>query len=296
MKLCFHRRLPSRAGAIALSTLMAPAGAFAHGASGSGGESNALEAVVVSGEKVRRELKDTASSVSVKAGKDLARQESGNASVHEVLHDVPNVVYTDTVGAPIIRGQDTQGPNNGQNVFWGGTVPRATINLDGHYLNYNEMFFGATSVWDVESIEVFRGPQTTSQGANAIAGAIIVNTKNPTFTPEAAYQAEIGSYHSRRSSVAVSGPLAQDFAGRLAVDYSARDTFIDYDNPKFQGGKTDQDFRNLNARAKLLWLPTDIPGLESQFTFAHNDSNRPTQEAASAPFHKLEHSSTTMPS
>src|SRR5256885_17101444 len=72
---------------------------------------------------------DTASSVSVKAGKDLARQESGNASVHEVLHDVPNVVYTDTVGAPIIRGQDTQGPNNGQNVFLGGTVPRATINL-----------------------------------------------------------------------------------------------------------------------------------------------------------------------
>ncbi|MCS5516883.1 TonB-dependent receptor plug domain-containing protein [Pseudomonas qingdaonensis] len=93
------------------------------------------------------------------------------------------MIYTDSVGAPIIRGQDTQGPNNRQNQFWGGTVPRATINLDGHYLNYNEMFFGATSVWDVDSIEVFRGPQTTSQGANAIAGAIIVNTKDPTFTP-----------------------------------------------------------------------------------------------------------------
>ncbi|MGC8030374.1 TonB-dependent receptor plug domain-containing protein, partial [Salmonella enterica] len=87
-----------------------------------------------------------------------------------VLNDVPNVIYTDSVGAPVIRGMDSQGPNNGQNVFWGGTVPRATINLDGHYLNYNEMYFGATSVWDLDSIEVFRGPQTTSQGANAIAG------------------------------------------------------------------------------------------------------------------------------
>jgi hypothetical protein len=76
VKLCFHRRLPSRAGAIALSTLMAPAGAFAQGSPGSGGESSALEAVVVSGEKVRRELKDTASSVSVKAGKDLAKSVS----------------------------------------------------------------------------------------------------------------------------------------------------------------------------------------------------------------------------
>jgi outer membrane receptor protein involved in Fe transport len=138
---------------------MAPAGVFAQGVSGSEEETATLDVVVVSGEKVRRELKDTASSVSVKSGKDIEKEESGNASVHEVLHDVPNVVYTDTVGAPIIRGQDTQGPNNGQNVFWGGTVPRATINLDGHYLNYNEMFFGATSVWDVESIEVFRGPR-----------------------------------------------------------------------------------------------------------------------------------------
>lgn len=295
MKLCLHRRLPSRAGAVVLSTLMAPAGVFAQGVSGSEEETATLEVVVVSGEKVRRELKDTASSVSVKSGKDIEKEESGNASVHEVLHDVPNVVYTDTVGAPIIRGQDTQGPNNGQNVFWGGTVPRATINLDGHYLNYNEMFFGATSVWDVESIEVFRGPQTTSQGANAIAGAIIVNTKDPSFKPEAAYQLEAGNYNSRRASIAVSGPVGEELAARLAVDYAGRDTFIDYNNPRFQQGQANQDFRALNARLKLLWLPNSIPGLEAKFTYSHNDSNRPTQEAASAPFSGLKHWTTTMP-
>lgn len=295
MKLCLHRRLPSRAGAVVLSTLMAPAGVFAQGVSGSEEETATLEVVVVSGEKVRRELKDTASSVSVKSGKDIEKEGSGNASVHEVLHDVPNVVYTDTVGAPIIRGQDTQGPNNGQNVFWGGTVPRATINLDGHYLNYNEMFFGATSVWDVESIEVFRGPQTTSQGANAIAGAIIVNTKDPSFKPEAAYQLEAGNYNSRRASIAVSGPVGEELAARLAVDYAGRDTFIDYNNPRFQQGQANQDFRALNARLKLLWLPNSIPGLEAKFTYSHNDSNRPTQEAASAPFSGLKHWTTTMP-
>ncbi|MBK1563594.1 TonB-dependent receptor [Pseudomonas aeruginosa] len=291
-----HRTLNRGIGVVTLSTLLASPSALARENPPAEDEPAALEALVVTGEKRERSLKDTASSVSLTSARDIDRKQTGNASVAEVINGSPNVVYTDSVGAPIIRGQDTQGPNNGQNVFWGGTVPRATINLDGHYLNYNEMFFGVTSVWDVDSIEVFRGPQTTSQGANAIAGAIIVNTKDPTFSPEAAYQAEIGSYHSRRSSIAVSGPLAQDFAGRLAVDYAGRDTFIDYDNPKFQDSGTDQDFRALNARAKLLWLPSGIPGLESKFTFSHNDSNRPTQEAATRPFDKLDHRSTTMPS
>ncbi|MEG0859210.1 MAG: TonB-dependent receptor [Pseudomonas sp.] len=295
-----HSHLTRRCGfsALTLSTLLGTVPVLAQEAAvDENKEALVFEPIMITGEKFERELKNTASSVSVKTGQEIDTLDTGNASVHEVLNDVPNVIYTDSVGAPIIRGQDTQGPNNGQNQFWGGTVPRATINLDGHYLNYNEMFFGATSVWDVDSIEVFRGPQTTSQGANAIAGAIIVNTKDPTFTPEAAYQTEIGNYNAKRSSIAVSGPLmGNELAGRLAVDYSSRDTFINYNNPKFAHSGTDQDFRAVTARTKLLWLPSALPGLEAKFTFSHNDSNRPSQEAASEPYHKLRHRTTTMPS
>ena len=256
-----------------------------------------LDTITVTGEKVERDLKNTASSVSIKTSEEINKENTGNASVSEVIANVPNVVYTDTVGAPIIRGQDTQGPLTGQNSFWGGTVPRATINLDGHYLNYNEYYFGTTSVWDVKSIEIFRGPQTTSQGANAIAGAIIVNTKDPTFTPEAAHQFELGNYNARRSSFALSGPIIKDqLAARIALDYSGRDTFINYINPGFQHGDSDQNFQALNARFKLLWRPAEIPGLEAKLTYAHNSSNRPTQEAASRPFGRLEHITTTMPS
>jgi outer membrane receptor protein involved in Fe transport len=255
-----------------------------------------LDEITVSGEKVERDLKNTASSVSVITSKEIEKEKTGDATVSEVIAGVPNVIYTDTVSAPIIRGQDTQGPLTGQYSFWGGTVPRATINLDGHYLSYNEYYFGATSVWDVKSIEVFRGPQTTSQGANAIAGAIIVNTKDPTFKPEGAYQAEIGSYNTKRTSFALSGPLIKDqLAARVALDYSGRDTFIDYISPKFQKGNTDQDFEALNARFKLLWLPTAIPGFEAKLTYSYNSSNRPGQEAASAPYDKLQHVTTTMP-
>lgn len=256
-----------------------------------------LDTITVTGEKVERDLRSTASSVEVKTARDIDREDTGNASVSEVLTGTPNVTYTDTVGAPIIRGQDTQGPLTGQNSFWGGTVPRATINVDGHYLSYNEFYFGATSPWDVKSIEVFRGPQTTSQGANAIAGAIVVNTKDPTFTREAAFLTEFGSYSSRRTALMLSGPIIADqLAGRISLDYSGRDSFIDYVSPNFQRRYADQDFRALNLRAKLLWRPTDLPGFEAKLTFSRNSTNRPSQEAASAPFDRLKHTTTTMPS
>ncbi|MDP9588686.1 UNVERIFIED_ORG: outer membrane receptor protein involved in Fe transport [Shinella zoogloeoides] len=288
-----YRRLAAGVSVAALSLL--PTVAPAQDTSVNG--ATVLEAITVTGEKVSRDIKSTASSVSIKTSREIDREKTGNATVSEVIVDVPNVVYSDTVSAPVIRGQDSQGPLTGQGSFWGGTVPRATINLDGHYLNYNEFYFGATSVWDLDSIEVFRGPQTTSQGANAIAGAIIVNTKDPTFTPEAAYQAEIGNYNTKRASIALSGPILEDqLAARLAIDYSGRDTFIDYVNAGFRHEGTDQDFSALNARLKLLWEPTDIPGLTAKLTYSHTSSNRPSQEAASRPFDALEHITNTMPS
>lgn len=255
-----------------------------------------LEELSVTGEKVTRDLKQTASSVTVLPGDEIARTRPGATSVTEALSGVPNVILTDTVSAPIIRGQDTQGPNFGANAFLAGTVPRATISVDGHYLSYNEYVFGAASLWDVRSIEVFRGPQTTAQGANAIAGAIIVNTNDPTFTPEAAYLAEIGSYGTKRSALAVSGPFIEnELAARLAIDYSARDTFITYANPAFTRGETDEDLRAFNLRLKLLWRPSAWPGFETKLTYSHSNSNRPSSEAANAPVGRLRNFTTGMP-
>ena len=260
------------------------------------GKAVALPSIVVTGEKIERGLEDTASSASVLSAEDL-EDKNGAASVSEAIGDVPNVLFTSTVGAPVIRGQDTQGPNYGSTAFFGGTIPRATINLDGHYLNFYEYAFGSVPIWDLDSIEVFRGPQTTSQGANAIAGAIIANTKDPSFTPEAAYQAEVGNYNRKRASLVFSGPLVKDaLAVRLSGDYWSRDTFIDYTNPAFARGETDQDFETYNIRAKLLWEPNGRSGLRSKLTYSHLYNNRPTYETASEPYDNLENATGSMPS
>lgn len=280
---------------LALSSLLAANPAFAQEDAAAAGVT-VLERITVTGEKVTRDQKDTASSVAVKTAEEIEKEKSGNATVTEVVSDVPNVTYTETVGIPVIRGLDGQGPNTGAGAFFSGTVPRATMNVDGHYLTYNEAYFGATSVWDVKSIEVFRGPQTTTQGANATAGAIIVNTKDPTFTREGAYQAEIGNYNAKRTSLMLSGPLVNDqLAGRIAVDYSGRDTFIDYANSAFNSEGTDRNFEALNARGKLLWVPTEMPGLEAKLTYSFNRTNRPSQESAYLEFDELKSYATSMP-
>lgn len=254
-----------------------------------------LNRVVVTGEKMSRSIQNTASSVVVVTSDDIEKKVEAQ-HVDDVLRDVPNILYTDTVGAPVIRGMDGQGSNFGSGAFFGGTVPRARINVDGHNLGFWETTFGTTSIWDVDAIEVFRGPQTTTQGANSIAGAIMVNTKDPTFTSENAAQVEYGSGGNKRASVMFSGPLVQDeLAARLALDYSGRDTFIDYINSSYNRGATDTDFESFNGRLKLLWTPAEIPELESKLTVTHTRSNRPTSEAASAPYEDLNSRTQSMP-
>ncbi|SHM94832.1 TonB-dependent receptor [Roseibium suaedae] len=256
-----------------------------------------LDAITVSGEKVARTLQETATSVEVITSSDQETRPE-EKTVQSAIEDTPNVYYPGTVGvAPIIRGQDTQGPNTGAVAFYSGTVPRASINIDGHYQSYFESVFGSTSIWDMDQIEVFRGPQTTSQGANSVAGAIVVTTKDPVFTPEGALQIEYGSYNTHRASGMLSGPLTDQIAARVAVDYYGRDTFIDYINSSFTEDHTDLDIMSFNGRAKLLFTPDAIPGLTAKLTYSTSQNNQPTYEAATVqPFDRLENNQTSVPS
>ncbi len=258
-----------------------------------------LGTIIITGEKVQRDMKDTASSVTVLSGSDIEKKLPGKDDVQTVLSGTPNVIYTDSVSTPIIRGQDAQGPHTGANAFFAGAVPRASINLDGHYLGNNEVYFGSTSVWDLDNIEVFRGPQTTSQGANAIAGAIVVNTRDPSFTPEGAWRIEAGNYGQRRASLMWSGPINEQLAARLTLDYSGRESFIDYigtPTVPFVQNSIGQDFTNFTGRVKLLWQPADIDGLEVKFTYSHSEMTRPSAEGASPAYADLQSIAQYMPS
>jgi outer membrane receptor protein involved in Fe transport len=87
-----------------------------------------------------------------------------------------------------------------------------TLVVDGRPVSYNEFVFGTFPVWDANRIEVFRSPQTTTQGQNSIAGAIFVNTDDPSLSPEYGARAIAGSLKMRQVSALMSGALVGDSA------------------------------------------------------------------------------------
>ena len=104
----------------------------------------------------------------------------GENSVYDSVAATPNATHN---GAGIIniRGVEGTGPGTGYNTLVSGSRPRVSTTVDGMSESWNGQRYVDVSPWDVEQVEVLRGPQSTTQGRNTLAGAIVVNTKDPSF-------------------------------------------------------------------------------------------------------------------
>ena len=123
----------------------------------------------------------------------------------------------------------------------GGSVtsvaPAAAIYVDGVYS-------GIGGGYDLDRVEVLRGPQGTLYGRSATAGLIAIHTADPDLGElEANALTELGSYGLRHYSAAINVPLGEHLAMRFAANHMARNGYDDK-----QGGEFSTD----NARLKLL--------------------------------------------
>ena len=77
-------------------------------------------------------------------------------------------------------------------------------------------------------MEVFRGPQTTTQGPNSIAGTIFVDTNDPTYEQEIRARGLLGNFNTQQASATLSGPFIRDrLAYRVSVNTSKQETFVE---------------------------------------------------------------------
>lgn len=243
--------------------------------------SNPADEIVVTGARVPRSVRDTASSVAVMTAREIEARPVDR--VEQLLGAIPNVQLGSGTEGPTIRGQDSTGVVRELFAFLGGTRPRATLTIDGRAVTYNEYINGVAGLWDVERVEVFRSPQTTTQGRNSIAGGIFVTTNDPTYTGEGRVRASLGNFGSRQASAVFSGPIVRDqLALRVAGDLKLGRNSSDMADA-IAGADLDRDDHG-TLRLKLLAEPRELPGVRLEASYAHVASQAPQFEAVAFPF------------
>lgn len=119
---------------------------------------------------------------------------------------------------------------------------------------YNSRVAAATfDFLDVSQVEVLRGPQGTLYGKNTTAGAINITTNQPTFDFEGRAELSVGNLEYRQAKAAISGPLSDTVAARIAVAAtSRRGTLFNTVTDRYIN---EQD--NLGLRGQLLFRPNE---------------------------------------
>ncbi|MEM9667307.1 MAG: TonB-dependent receptor [Pseudomonadota bacterium] len=223
-------------------------------------ESRTLDQIVISGTKLGLSVQDADVSVEVF---DAARIESESLfELDDLLLRSPNVSLGGTTSSVTIRGINRGGV--------GGQGVTSNVYIDGAPIATTALSFGIESLWDIAQVEVLRGPQSTVQGRNALAGAIVVSTADPTYDWEFKARARYAEFNTQQYAGAISGPIIPDqLAFRVAVDYQSSDGFVDSAILD-----TDFDFQDaVSIRSKLLLEPQFLPDLRSEFIFEFVDTD-----------------------
>jgi len=198
----------------------------------------------------------------------------------ETLVEVPMNIAT--VGAEEILARNLLQKEDVFRTIAGASAPRGQLILRG-LAGGNDSTPDTTSVWtddipfdtsdlfDVERIEVLRGPQGTLYGSNAIGGTVRVITKKPVMNELQVLGAGVMTSENNRSGIGtrvyagLNIPIVDDkLAARIIGSYGARDGKI---VNTFTGtaGRDSDSF----MRAQLLWDPTDEWSLNFSFISEH---------------------------
>lgn len=134
---------------------------------------------------------------------------------------------------------------------------------------YNARVASATfDFLDVKQIEVLRGPQGTLYGKNTTAGAINITTNQPTFDFEGKAEVSFGNLNFVQAKAAVSGPITDTLAARLAVSSTnRRGTIYNVTSKQWVQG---QD--NLGLRGQLLFKPSDALSITLAGDYSEQDA------------------------
>lgn len=227
-----------------------------------------IESITVTADKRKENIQEIPSTISAFTEKNM--EDADIDDIADVVDFIPNMVFNSSFmngsNETNFRGLNTSMFTNKNPVV---------IFIDGvpqdAYSNYG------VDLFDVERIEVLRGPQGTLYGKNAIGGVINIISKKPGNEVQGKITGEIAEHGIYKLSAYVNGPVIKDklFFG-LSGTYDEKDGFMDNDSPR--GGEFD-DEKGFSISPHLRWLPTDRSELNIHLSVSKREDGSGVQNA-----------------
>ena len=205
----------------------------------------AIEEIVVTARKRNENFQDVPMSVNVFTAQEIAA--AGIESPRDFIAMVPNMtlVETQNIGNSFITIRGISQARNSE--------PSVAVLVDG-VLETNPYQF-TQALYDIKQIEVLKGPQGALYGRDAIGGAIIIHTADPSDHFEASTRIGVGNGLAEKAQLNLSGPL--DSAGtlkyRASFNYYNTDGYLEN---VYLDRKADP-YRDYSGRLRLLWDAAD---------------------------------------
>jgi iron complex outermembrane receptor protein len=207
-----------------------------------------LEEIIVTAKRRSEDLQTASLSATV-LNQDLL-ENKGVVDLYALQYAAPAVTVTQYGSANVFNIRGLGRSQVDIDVPSGVVIYRdGTPTLAGYF--QNEPYF------DMESIEVYRGPQGTFVGKNAAGGAVFINTNDPKLGEELDGSVELGGgdYSSYEATGIVNIPMGETAALRLGYRHAERDHFYDAITGDYTGHPGEVD--NNSYRLGLLWQPSD---------------------------------------
>lgn len=261
-----HQLIKNAVGSSVLGLAACSAPVWAQDAGASAGASDA-DAIVVTARRVEERLQDVPISITVFSQQQITNRNVVNAG--DLATYTPSLTTNGRFGAEstsfAIRGFIQEGPTSPSvGVYFSEVIaPRANGGTTGGN------GAGPGSFFDLQNVQVLKGPQGTLFGRNTTGGAVLLVPQKPTSRLEGYAEGTIGNYDQRRAQVVLNVPLTDSFRVRLAVDRQKRDGYLRNVSPVGP-----RDFADVDYTAYRLSVVGELtPNLENYIIASYNVSD-----------------------
>jgi iron complex outermembrane receptor protein len=227
-----------------------------------------LDEIVVTAERRSENLQKVPLSVGVVAGDQLRGFQSGGDDIMALSGRVPGL-YAETTTGRIFPRFYIRGLGN-IDFYLGASQPVSIIQDD---VVLEHVVLKSNPVFDMNQVEVLRGPQGSLFGRNTTAGIIKFDTNRPTMDWQGRASASYGSYNTVTFDGGIGGPIVADkLAFRVSALYQRRDDWVDnvYTGPSADGTVSPKKdamggYEERDMRVQLLLTPTESLSMLTSF-------------------------------